>query len=132
ARKCVNDFPFGNERPRTAFPLVTTRAPMFFTRNQSAALLMLASGSIVATSVPFCLRMVSTVIAASPELGAPQRDTSKRERAPFPIDWKRGSGTGKSWIIDVIVPVNGRSLPAPAQPPVIEGPPLRSPFGGVM
>src|SRR6516162_6220517 len=38
-------------RPRTAFSLVTTSAPMFFTRNQSAALLMLASGSIVATSV---------------------------------------------------------------------------------
>src|SRR5262249_53241261 len=77
-------------RPRTAFPLVTTREPMFFTRNQSAALLMLASGSIVATSAPFRLRMVSTVIAASLELPAPPRGlSSKDERAPFPIDWQR-------------------------------------------
>ena len=39
---------------------------MFFACSQSAALLMLASGAIVATSVPFCLRMLSIVIAASP------------------------------------------------------------------
>src|SRR5262249_37585901 len=36
---------------------------MFLARSQSAALLMLASGVIVATSVPFFFRMVSTVIA---------------------------------------------------------------------
>src|ERR1700751_790976 len=46
-------------RPRTAFPLFTTRAPIFFARSQSAALLMLASGAIVVTSVPFRLRMLS-------------------------------------------------------------------------
>src|SRR6478672_9899291 len=46
-------------RPRTAFSLVTTRAPIFFARSQSAALLMLASGAIVVTSVPFRLRMLS-------------------------------------------------------------------------
>jgi len=33
------------------------------TRELSAALLMLASGSIVATSVPFCLNMASTLHA---------------------------------------------------------------------
>jgi putative tryptophan/tyrosine transport system substrate-binding protein len=38
--------------PRTAFPLVTTRAPIFLTRNQSAAFLTLAPGSIIATSSP--------------------------------------------------------------------------------
>jgi hypothetical protein len=59
------------DQPNLPDKLVTTRAPMFFTRNQSAALLMLASGSIFATSVPFCLRMVSTVKAAAPELPAP-------------------------------------------------------------
>ena len=32
-------------RPRTSFPLVTTRAPIFFARSQSAARLMLASGA---------------------------------------------------------------------------------------
>src|SRR5262245_43016747 len=53
-------------RPRTACPLVTTRAPIFFVRSQSAALLMLASGAIVATSVPFRLKMLSMDIAASP------------------------------------------------------------------
>src|SRR5215831_12899724 len=58
ARKCVHDFTFGNKTENCP-PLVTTRAPMFFMRNQSTALLMLASGSIVATSAPFCLRMVS-------------------------------------------------------------------------
>src|SRR5437868_10183576 len=77
--------------PSTTFPLVTTRAPMFFTRNQSAALITLASGSIVTTSVPFCLRMVSMLIAASPELAAPRRLASNHERAPFRIDWQRGS-----------------------------------------
>src|SRR5262249_11454265 len=69
ARKCVNDFTFGNK---------TENCLMFFMRNQSAALLTLASGSIVATSVPFCLRMVSTVTAASPELSAPRRDWPPR------------------------------------------------------
>src|SRR5436309_2261974 len=53
-------------RPRIASPLVTTRAPTFFARNQSAALLMLASGVMVATSVPFCRKMLWTVIAVSP------------------------------------------------------------------
>ena len=62
---------------------------MFFTLNQSAALLMLASGSIVATSVPFCLRMGSIVMAASPELpqtSLVQSSTGAKERnelAPF-------------------------------------------------
>src|SRR5581483_2358020 len=50
-------------RPRTALSLVTTSAPIFFARNQSAALLMVASGDIVVTSVPFCLRMLSMVMA---------------------------------------------------------------------
>ena len=45
-------------RPRTAFPLVTTRAPIFFARSQSAALLMVASGAIVVTSVPLRFRML--------------------------------------------------------------------------
>src|SRR3954447_26979027 len=52
-------------RPRTAFSPVTTRAPIFFARSQSAALLMLASGAIVVTSVPFRLRMPSMVMASS-------------------------------------------------------------------
>src|SRR5262244_2632974 len=52
-------------RPRTAFSLVTTRAPIFFARSQSAALLMLASGAIVVTSVPFRLRMLSMVMVSS-------------------------------------------------------------------
>src|SRR5262245_14630393 len=47
-------------RPRTASPLVTRRAPISFARSQSAALLILASGRIVATSVPLRLRMLST------------------------------------------------------------------------
>ena len=51
--------------PRTASSRATTRAPTFFARNQSAALLMLASGPIVATSVPFCIKMFSTFIAVS-------------------------------------------------------------------
>src|SRR5580765_2244036 len=55
-------------RPRTALSLVTTRAPIFFARSQSAALLMLASGAIVVTSVPFRLRMLSMVIASSPRI----------------------------------------------------------------
>src|SRR6266566_4998548 len=50
--------------PRIASPLVTTRAPTFFARNQSAAVLTLASGIIFTTSVPFCLKMLSTVIAS--------------------------------------------------------------------
>src|SRR4029450_12875574 len=58
-------------RPRTEFPLVTTRAPIFFARSQSAALLMLASGAIVATSVPFRLRMLSMDMA-SPHFGEPR------------------------------------------------------------
>src|SRR5215469_8303080 len=51
--------------PRIASLLVTTRAPTFLARNQSAALLMLASGVIVATSVPFWLKMLSTFMALS-------------------------------------------------------------------
>src|SRR5580700_556510 len=51
--------------PRIAFSLVTTRAPIFFARSQSAALLTLASGAIVATSAPFRFRMLSMVIACS-------------------------------------------------------------------
>ena len=51
--------------PRTASSRATTRAPTFFARNQSAALLTLASGPIVVTSVPFCIRMFSTFIAVS-------------------------------------------------------------------
>src|SRR6516162_721395 len=50
-------------RPRTCSPSVTTRQPIFFTRSQSAALLIVAPGVIVVTSVPFCLRMLSTDIA---------------------------------------------------------------------
>src|SRR6478672_11884406 len=46
-------------RPTTALPLVTTREPTFFACSQLVALLMLASGAIVATSAPFCLRMLS-------------------------------------------------------------------------
>src|SRR5262245_372019 len=62
---------------------------MFFTRSQSAALLMLASGSMVATSVPFCLRMVSTVTAVSPALSAHQGDwPPRRKRGPFTMDWQ--------------------------------------------
>jgi hypothetical protein len=52
--------------PRIASLLVTTRAPTFFARNQSAALLMLASGAIVATSVPFLSKMLSTFMAVLP------------------------------------------------------------------
>src|SRR3954451_3056999 len=52
-------------RPRTALSLVTTRAPMFFARSQSAARLTLASGAIVSTLVPFRLRMLSMVIVSS-------------------------------------------------------------------
>ena len=51
--------------PRTASPRVTTRAPIFFACSQSAALLTLASRTIVATSVPFLLRMLSTDMASS-------------------------------------------------------------------
>src|SRR5262249_40091728 len=51
--------------PRRTSLLVTTRAPTFFARNQSAALLMLASGAIVATSVPFLFKMLSTFMAVS-------------------------------------------------------------------
>src|SRR5277367_4844175 len=46
-------------RPTTALPLVTTREPTFFACSQLVALLTLASGAIVATSAPFCLRMLS-------------------------------------------------------------------------
>lgn len=46
--------------PRIASLLVTTRAPTFFAHNQSAALLMLTPGAIVATSVPFRSKMFST------------------------------------------------------------------------
>src|SRR5258706_12221703 len=49
-------------RPTTALPLVTTREPTFFAYSQLVALLTLASGTIVATSAPFCLRMLSTDI----------------------------------------------------------------------
>src|SRR5262245_60716361 len=52
-------------RPRTASPLVTTRAPIFLARSQSAAVLILASGPIVVTSVPFRLRTLSTDIVSS-------------------------------------------------------------------
>src|ERR1700737_2281186 len=52
-------------RPTTALPLVTTREPTFFACSQLAALLTVASGAIVATSAPFCLRMLSTDIASS-------------------------------------------------------------------
>jgi hypothetical protein len=52
--------------PTIASVLVTTRAPTFFARNQSAALLMLASGAIVATSVPFFSKMLSTFMAVFP------------------------------------------------------------------
>src|SRR6266403_3551485 len=52
-------------RPRLALSLVTTRAPIFFALSQSAALLMLASGAIVATLVPLRLRMLSMVIVSS-------------------------------------------------------------------
>jgi hypothetical protein len=55
--------------PVRVFSLVTTRAPIFFARSQSAALLMLASGAIVATSVPFRLRMLSMDIASSHRVG---------------------------------------------------------------
>src|SRR5215470_18448118 len=58
-------------RPRTASSLVTTRAPIFFARSQSAALLMLASGAIVVTLVPFRLRMLSMVIACSHRVESP-------------------------------------------------------------
>src|SRR5882672_2179154 len=46
-------------RPTTALPLVTTREPTFFACSQLVAILTLASGAIVATSAPFCLRMLS-------------------------------------------------------------------------
>src|SRR5215475_2925094 len=49
-------------RPRTASSLVTTRAPIFLARSQSAALFTLASGAIVVTSVPFRLRMLSMLM----------------------------------------------------------------------
>ena len=49
-----------------AFSLVTTSAPMFFARSQSAALLTVLSGAIVVTLVPFRLRMVSMVISLLP------------------------------------------------------------------
>src|SRR6516225_10846522 len=52
-------------RPRITSPLVTTRAPTFLARNQSAAFLILESGPIFATSAPFCLKIVSTVITIS-------------------------------------------------------------------
>src|SRR5215831_7754196 len=52
-------------RPRITSPLVTTSAPTFLARNQSAAFLMLESGPILATSAPFCLKLVSTVITIS-------------------------------------------------------------------
>src|SRR5260221_13946553 len=48
-----------------------TPAPIFFARSQSAALLMLASGAIVVTSVPFRLRMLSMVIASSHRVAWP-------------------------------------------------------------
>jgi hypothetical protein len=60
-RKRAHNITFG------ASLLVTTRAPTFFARNQSAALLMLASGAIVATSVPFRCKMLSTSMAVSPQ-----------------------------------------------------------------
>src|SRR5262245_2938857 len=82
-------------RPRTAFPLVTTRALKFLTRNQSAALLMLACGSIVATSAPSAsewfqrsqLHLLSCLLPSV---------ILQDERAPFPIDWQRRSGAGTS------------------------------------
>jgi hypothetical protein len=58
-------------RPRTTSPLVTTRAPIFFARSQPAALLMLASGAIVVTSVPFRLRMLSMDIISSHRVAQP-------------------------------------------------------------
>src|SRR5271167_1121086 len=58
-------------RPRTAFSFVTTRAPIFFARSQPAALLMLASGAIVVTSVPFRLRMLSMDIVSSHRVALP-------------------------------------------------------------
>src|SRR5262249_46320559 len=51
--------------------LVTTRAPMFFARIQSAALLMLASGAIVVTSVPFRFRTFSMIMASSHRVAWP-------------------------------------------------------------
>jgi len=50
--------------PRIELPLVTTTEPMFFARNQSAALFTVASGAIVVTSVPFNLKMLSTFMAS--------------------------------------------------------------------
>src|SRR5262249_53861204 len=72
-------------RPRTAFSLITTRAPIFFARSQSAALLMLASGAIVVTLVPFRLRIVSMVIACSHRVASPPVSSRRRKhgtRAP--------------------------------------------------
>src|SRR2546423_13609537 len=58
-------------RPTTALPLVTTRDPTFFACSQLVALLTLASGALVATSAPFCLRMLSMDIniASSDRMG---------------------------------------------------------------
>ena len=64
-RKRAHDITFGDNTEKTSL-LVTTRAPTFFARNQSAALLMLASGAIVATSVPFLSKMLSTFMAVTP------------------------------------------------------------------
>jgi hypothetical protein len=58
-RKGAHDITFGDNTDNSS-SLVTTRAPTFFARNQSVALLMLASGAIVATSIPFRSKMLST------------------------------------------------------------------------
>jgi hypothetical protein len=61
-------FPFGNEAKNSVFTHHRERAPIFFARSRSAALLILASGDIVVTSVPFRLRMFSMDIASSHRL----------------------------------------------------------------
>ena len=64
ARKCVNDFAFGNE---TKYCVLTPHyeSANILCAEQSAALLMLASRAIVLTLVPFRLKMFSMVIASS-------------------------------------------------------------------
>ena len=66
---------------------------------------MLASGAIVVTSVPFCLKMLSTVMVASPEVPVPNRELvghASNEMNESPKD--RDSAKAQINIADVDVP----------------------------
>src|SRR6516164_6422974 len=66
-RECVNDFTFGNET-KNCLPASHHKSADVLYAQPVRCPPNAGFRSIVATPVPFCLRMVSIVIAASPEL----------------------------------------------------------------